>query len=99
MSTQITRVRKKGQITLPADVRRDMDLHEGDVIHFERRGSETVLVKDADIVARTAGALAKYVTDGPVVVDRDQIWAEIAQEKEDRILRQIAEESGEYVPD
>ena len=56
-------VRRKGQVTLPAELRKDLDLHEGDIIYFQRRGNETVLLRKADIVDPTAGALAKYATN------------------------------------
>lgn len=93
------RVRKKGQITLPADLRKDLGLKDGDVIYFDRRGGHTLLVTADDIIARTAGALKKYVTDGPVEIDRDKIWAEIAEERDGRIWKQLAEEKADYDPD
>lgn len=92
-------VRRKGQITLPAELRKEMDLEEGDVIYFDRRDGQTVLVTADDIIARTAGALKKYVTDGPVEIDRDKIWAEIAEERDGRIWQQLAEEKAGYDPD
>lgn len=92
-------IRRKGQITLPAELRKELDLKEGDVIYFDRRDGQTVLVTGEDIIARTAGALKKYVTDGPVEIDRDKIWSEIAAERDGRIWQQLAEEKADYDPD
>ena len=92
-------IRRKGQVTLPAELREELNLNEGDVIYFMRRGEETLLVRAEDIIARTAGALAEYAKDGPVEIDRDKIWGEIAEERENQVLKQIAEENESYDPD
>lgn len=89
-------IRRKGQITLPSDLRKELNLHEGDVIYFQQRGGETILVRAEDIVARTAGALAKYAKGGPLVWDRDELWGEITEERTNRFERQVAEVDESY---
>jgi AbrB family looped-hinge helix DNA binding protein len=92
-------IRRKGQLTLPAELRKEMDLNEGDVIYFVRRGKDTLLIRAEDIIARTAGALSEYATDTPLEWDREAVWGEMAMERENRVLKQIAEESESYDPD
>lgn len=86
-------IRKKGQITLPSDLRREMGLHEGDVIYFERRGNETVLVRAEDIIARTAGALKKYADNTPPLSpdDINSLASEGIAKEGIRKLREIEE--------
>lgn len=92
------KIRNKGQITLPLEIRRELNLEEGDVIYFDRRGDDIVISSAKDIIKRTAGIFAEYAKDGPVEIDRDKIWGEIAEERDNRIKRQVAEESGKYDP-
>jgi AbrB family looped-hinge helix DNA binding protein len=53
-------VRHKGQITIPASIRDELGLKEGDRLLVKRRGQEIVLVSPEDVEDPTAGALAKY---------------------------------------
>jgi hypothetical protein len=52
------------------------------------------VVKAEDIVNRLAGALSAYAGNGPVEIDREQIWTEIATERDERIWEQLRKQSG-----
>ena len=60
MALRPINVRHKGQITLPADIRDELGLKEGDRLLVELRGKEIVLVTPEDVIDPSAGALAKY---------------------------------------
>ena len=92
-------IRKKGQMTLPAGLREKLGVSEGDRIIGEFVDGKIILTRPEDIVKRTAGIFADYAKDGPVEIDRDRIWGEIAMEREERVLKQISEESDNYDSD
>ena len=60
MTFRSVNVRQKGQITLPADLRDELGLKEGDRLLVERRGKEIVLILPEDVVDPTAGAFKDY---------------------------------------
>jgi AbrB family looped-hinge helix DNA binding protein len=50
-------ITRKGQITIPADIRRALSLHEGDKVAFEVEDDRIRITRRGSVVARTAGAL------------------------------------------
>lgn len=60
MALQSIKVRHKGQVTLPANLRKELDIDEGDDLLIQRRGQELVIVLPENVVDPTAGALAEY---------------------------------------
>jgi len=52
-----TVVTRKGQVTVPAEIRREMELKEGDKAAFVLDEGEVRLVRATSVVERTAGAL------------------------------------------
>ena len=88
-------VRNKGQMTLPADVRKELGVQDGGRILLERREDMWVLVRPNELVEQLAGSLHEYAGDAPLEWDREELWTEIATERDDRILRQLREEDGE----
>lgn len=60
MAIRAINVRHKGQMTLPADIRKELGVKDGGRLLLERRENEWVLVPAGDLVDRTAGALADY---------------------------------------
>ena len=57
MSELMTVVTRKGQITIPAEIRRALDLKEGDKVAVVLEGDEVRLARAGSVVARTAGLL------------------------------------------
>lgn len=95
MAIRSVNVRQKGQMTLPADVRRELGVTEGGKLMLERRENEWVLLRPEDLVDRTAGVFAEYAKGKPLEWDRDEIWTEIAMERWNRLQQQMDEENGE----
>lgn len=79
-------LRHKGQITLPAEIRAELDLKEGDTLLVERHGRKIVLVLPEDVVDPTAGALAEYAYTRNPDVNEEKAW----------IRRHIAETADDY---
>lgn len=52
-----SKVTRKGQVTVPADVRRALGLHEGDRVSFFLKNGEVRLTKAESVTDRTAGSL------------------------------------------
>lgn len=57
MREHLTRVTRKGQITVPVEVRRALGLQEGDNVAVLLEDGQVTLERRASIVERTAGAL------------------------------------------
>ena len=87
MASRTSRITRKGQITIPVDLRRDLDLHEGDTVMFTRTERGIEVSRPKDVVAATAGIFKDYVPEG-FEFDRDRVWREIADER----IRQPAED-------
>lgn len=62
MSGRLTTVTRKGQITIPADVRQALNIHTGDRVAVNIEGNRIQLQVVGSVVLRTAGSLA---TAGP----------------------------------
>jgi AbrB family looped-hinge helix DNA binding protein len=62
MVIQAVRVRRKGQVTLPAGIRNEHGIDVGDKLFIERRGNEIVLTSPDNYVDPLAGVFQKYVT-------------------------------------
>jgi AbrB family looped-hinge helix DNA binding protein len=57
MRKQWAVVIRKGQVTVPAEIRRELELKEGDKVAFVLDEGEVRLVRTTSVVERTAGAL------------------------------------------
>jgi AbrB family looped-hinge helix DNA binding protein len=55
MREHLTRVTRKGQITVPAEVRRALGLREGDSVAVLLEDGQARIERRASVVARTAG--------------------------------------------
>jgi AbrB family looped-hinge helix DNA binding protein len=78
MSSYFTTVTRKGQITIPVDIRRQLKISEGDLIAVEREGDSVRLRRSESIVDRTTGALSKYVKGAPLSAEEERAAAELA---------------------
>lgn len=85
MALRSINLRHKGQITLPADLRDELGLKDGDRLLVERRGKEIVLISPDDVVDPTAGALAEYAyTRNPDPAEERRWVAQYIAETADR---------------
>lgn len=57
MKECLTVVTRKGQITVPAEIRRALGLRRGDKVALVMEEGQARLLKAGSVVARTAGAL------------------------------------------
>ena len=57
MKEHLSVVTRKGQITIPAEIRRALNIKEGDKVAFAMEAGEVKLSRTGSIVAATAGAL------------------------------------------
>lgn len=69
LSTKITR---KGQITIPVEIRNELNLQEGERMTVTRVGSKIIMESEIEIVRRTAGALFKYAKTPPASIEDEK---------------------------
>ncbi len=69
MTAHSGNIRDKGQVTLPAEIRKRYDLHSGSRVVFEEREGYIALIPAEDLVDDTAGALASYAQNNPVLTN------------------------------
>lgn len=86
MAMKAVKVTRKGQITLPADLRREFGIEEGDLIYVRKGDLGIEIVTPEDWVTKTAGMFRDYAGEEPLEWDRDDIWTEIARERFERTL-------------
>lgn len=60
MVSRSAKMKEKGQITVPAAIRKNHELHAGSRLVFEDRGEYIALIPEQELVDRTAGALSSY---------------------------------------
>lgn len=87
-----TRITTKGQITMPEPYRRKFNIQSGDMVVLNDEINHLSVRKAEHVLARVAGSLSAYAGNGPTEIDREQIWADIAKERDERIQRQVAED-------
>lgn len=84
-----SKVTRKGQITLPAELRRDLDLQEGDTVIFSRTERGIEVFRPTDAVVATAGIFAQYAKNVPTDpgelrnVIAESIAADVAREMDE----------------
>ncbi|MBA3275784.1 MAG: AbrB/MazE/SpoVT family DNA-binding domain-containing protein [Chloroflexia bacterium] len=61
-----TKMTRKGQVTIPAEIREQLNLHEGDRFVVQAVDGKVVMESQRDIVRRTAGVFAKYAKHPPL---------------------------------
>ena len=86
MRESLSVVTRKGQITVPAEIRRALGLKEGDKVAFSLEEGEVRLTRSESVVARTAGA---FKTDEP-----PKSAEELRVLAEEAIARDVIERSG-----
>ena len=83
-------VTRKGQVTIPAEIRRSLGLKQGDRITFVHENGRVTLEPVGDVVERTAAIGAKYRRPGPppTIEELKEAAAEGWIEREIRYLEQ-----------
>ncbi|MDQ3657074.1 MAG: AbrB/MazE/SpoVT family DNA-binding domain-containing protein [Chloroflexota bacterium] len=78
MASQTTKMTRKGQVTIPVDIRNALDLHEGDHFIVHQDDHRVVLERASDAFRRTAGVFAKYALPTPPTPEEEQEAVELA---------------------
>lgn len=86
MTIRVVTVKQKGQITLPADLRRKYHLGEGSKVVIEDRDGMMVLISPDDVVDPTAGIFKDYAYTRNPDVNEEKAW----------IARHIADTADRY---
>ncbi|HEV2072675.1 MAG TPA: AbrB/MazE/SpoVT family DNA-binding domain-containing protein [Thermomicrobiales bacterium] len=82
MALRASKVTRKGQVTIPIEVREKLNIQEGDTIFFEEREDHIAIVRPQDLVERTSGVLKEYAKNFEgELPSRDEIWIGIAKER------------------
>jgi AbrB family looped-hinge helix DNA binding protein len=92
MASRVVTVKQKGQITLPADLRRKYKLDEGSKIIMEDLDGRIVLVRPEDVVSRTAGIFKEYAKNLPLL-EPHQIRELTAQYIAEEVLQSLKDEA------
>jgi AbrB family looped-hinge helix DNA binding protein len=79
-----TVVTRKGQVTVPAEIRREMDLKKGDRVAFVMDDGVVRLIRTTSVVERTAGALKSHTLPLTAEELREAAERAIAQEAVER---------------
>lgn len=77
--TEFTTITRKGQITIPAPIRRALNLQIGDLVAVTRTGRSISLSPAQGVVARTAGMLKSPLPPLSAEAERDLAMQAIAE--------------------
>ena len=86
MKEHLSVITRKGQVTLPAEIRHGLGLKQGDKVAFRRLGDDQVLLTRGDGVAKKTEGIFKRYVDKPRTAEELRAAAEqaIADEVEER---------------
>ena|ERR687895_521611 len=80
MNEQLTVVTRKGQVTIPVDIRRALGIKEGDKVAFVVEDNQVKLTRKGSVVEQTAGALQSDIPALTPQEERDAAEQAIAEE-------------------
>jgi AbrB family looped-hinge helix DNA binding protein len=80
MNEQLTVVTRKGQVTIPVDIRRALGIKEGDKVAFVVEDNQVKLTLKGSVVEQTAGALKSDIPALTPQEERDAAEQAIAEE-------------------
>ena len=63
MRSAVHKVTSKGQVTIPIDILREVDLKAGDRVVFSRRGRQIIVESAEDIVKSLYGVFSSHATE------------------------------------
>jgi AbrB family looped-hinge helix DNA binding protein len=87
MAQYTTKLTRKGQMTVPADIRRELGLSEGDRITVTSEDGVVTIRRAENVAERTAGILNKYAINPPPSAKElrelaADAWAQAAAERD-----------------
>jgi len=69
VSPEVVQVRERGQVTIPADLRREMGLRDGDVFAVIRLGDTLILTRKKLVVPELADRIAGILAEEGVTLE------------------------------
>ncbi len=72
MSGNTSVITRKGQVTIPIEIRRALGLNEGDRVMFIRDGNDVRLTSAESIAVRTAGMLHAFRRVPPATLEEEK---------------------------
>ena len=92
MSSYSTVVTRKGQVTIPVEIRRSLGLKEGDRVRFVQNDGRVTLEPIGSVVDRTAGIFAKYRRERALTIAEERAAFEraVAEEVVESMKREAA---------
>lgn len=86
---QQSKVTRKGQVTIPIEIREKFNFKEGDIVLFEARGKHVLMLHPEDVEDWTSGALKEYAKGDHMTPEEmreiaaqsiaDQVWSEMEE--------------------
>jgi AbrB family looped-hinge helix DNA binding protein len=87
-----TKVTRKGQITIPIEIRKELDIREGDHLLVRKVDDKIILENNRDWAQKTAGIVKKYAENVPALDPGDERrWFEEAVA--DEVIRSLDDEA------
>jgi antitoxin PrlF len=80
MNEQLTVVTRKGQVTIPAEIRKALGIKEGDKVAFVLEDNQVKLTRKGSVVEQTAGALKSDIPTLSPRAEREAAEQAIAEE-------------------
>jgi antitoxin PrlF len=87
MNERLTVVTRKGQVTIPAEIRRALGIKEGDKVAFVFEDDQVKLTLPGSVVEQTAGALK---SDMPALTSQEEHEAAAQAIAEEAIKRSMS---------
>ena len=94
MSSYSTVVTRKGQVTIPAEIRRSLGLKQGDRVRFVHDNGKVTVEPIGSVVERTAGSLAKYRREPALAIAEEKAAFERAVAEE--VMQSLEREAAMY---
>lgn len=82
MLPRSTKLTRKGQVTIPKEIRDELDMHEGEYLLVEQVDGRIILRRAIDIARETAGVFKQYRKATPIdpAEERAAVERAIAEE-------------------
>ncbi len=81
---QVVQVRERGQVTIPAELRREMGITDGDVFSIIRLGDTLILVRKKLVVTELAEKMEKALAERGITLDDMLAELEIQRQRYNR---------------
>ncbi len=89
MKERFTTVTRRGQVTVPQEIRAALGLKQGDKVLFLWDGDDVKLKPSAGVAARTAGALSRYARHPALTAEAER--AAFEQAVADQVMERMGE--------